>query len=94
LVEQYNDQLREIRASGLADTEAAAALRDMLRALRDQPRAVDATVKVGACFGHAEFSCFMKTENIRIAYDHICHQTTHLAKPASDMRTCMMDMFR
>lgn len=38
LNEQYNDQLRELRASGAADSAAATPLREALRALRDQPR--------------------------------------------------------
>ncbi len=38
LNEQYNDQLRELRASGAADSVEAAPLREALRDLRDQPR--------------------------------------------------------
>ena len=46
LIEQYNDQLREIRERGLADTDAAEPLRELLRALRDQPRITEGSVKV------------------------------------------------
>ena len=46
LIEQYNDQLREIRERGLADTDAAEPLRELLRALRDQPRVTEGSVKV------------------------------------------------
>ena len=46
LIEQYNDQLREIREQGLADTDAAEPLRELLRALRDQPRITEGSVKV------------------------------------------------
>ena len=46
LREQYNDQLRELRASGLADEREAGPLRDALRALRDQPRPADGAVEV------------------------------------------------
>ena len=49
LIEQYNDQLREIRERGLADTEAAEPLRELLRALRDQPRITEGSVKVQHC---------------------------------------------
>ncbi|BDA45307.1 probable 5-demethoxyubiquinone hydroxylase, mitochondrial [Coccomyxa sp. Obi] len=38
LNEQYNDQLRDLRASGAADSAEAEPLREALRALRDQPR--------------------------------------------------------
>lgn len=50
LIEQYNDQLREIRERGLADTDAAEPLRELLRALRDQPRITEGSVKVRCCF--------------------------------------------
>ena len=46
LIEQYNDQLREIRERGLADTDAAEPLRELLRALRAQPRITEGSVKV------------------------------------------------
>ena len=46
LREGYNDQLRDLRSSGLADTRAAGPLREALRALRDQPRPADGAVKV------------------------------------------------
>lgn len=46
LIEQYNDQLREIRERGLADTDAAEPLRELLRDLRDQPRITEGSVKV------------------------------------------------
>ena len=46
LIEQYNDQLREIRERGLAGTDAAEPLRELLRALRDQPRVTHDSVKV------------------------------------------------
>ncbi|CAL8471776.1 g11318 [Coccomyxa elongata] len=38
LNEQYNDQLRDLRASGVADSVEAAPLREALRDLRDLPR--------------------------------------------------------
>lgn len=38
LNEQYNDQLRDLRASEAADSAEAALLREALRDLRDQPR--------------------------------------------------------
>lgn len=38
LNEQYNDQLRDLRTSGVADSAEAAPLREALRDLRDQPR--------------------------------------------------------
>ena len=44
LVEQYNDQLRELREAGL--TEQAEEVREALRALRDQERAPESSVKV------------------------------------------------
>ena len=44
LVEQYNDQLRELREAGL--TEQAEEVRETLRALRDEERAPEASVKV------------------------------------------------
>lgn len=44
LVEQYNDQLRELRQAGL--TEQAEEVREALRALRDQERAPEASVQV------------------------------------------------
>ena len=43
-VEQYNDQLRELREAGL--TEEAEEVREALRALRDEERAPEASVKV------------------------------------------------
>jgi len=46
LIEQYNDQLREIRERGLADTDAAEPLRELLRDMRDQPRITEGSVKV------------------------------------------------
>ena len=50
LIEQYNDQLREIRERGLADTDAAEPLRELLRDLRDQPRITEGSVKVRGPF--------------------------------------------
>ncbi|KAL3158135.1 hypothetical protein ABBQ32_011731 [Trebouxia sp. C0010 RCD-2024] len=44
LVEQYNDQLRELREAGL--TEQAEEVREALRALRDEERAPEASVQV------------------------------------------------
>lgn len=44
LVEQYNDQLRELREAGLSET--AEEVRDALRALRDEERAPESSVKV------------------------------------------------
>lgn len=44
LVEQYNDQLRELREAGL--TEQAEEVREVLRDLRDEERAPEASVKV------------------------------------------------
>ena len=44
LVEQYNDQLRELREAGL--TEQAEDVRQVLRDLRDEERAPEAAVKV------------------------------------------------
>ncbi len=44
LVEQYNDQLRELREAGLS--EQAEEVREALRALRDEERAPESSVKV------------------------------------------------
>ena len=44
LVEQYTDQLRDIREAGMADE--AEEVREALRALRDEDRAPESTVKV------------------------------------------------
>lgn len=44
LVEQYTDQLRDIREAGIADE--AEEVREALRALRDEDRAPESTVKV------------------------------------------------
>lgn len=44
LVEQYTDQLRDIRQAGIA--EEAEEVREVLRALRDEDRAPESTVKV------------------------------------------------
>ncbi|DBA86769.1 hypothetical protein WJX77_010228 [Trebouxia sp. C0004] len=44
LVEQYNDQLRELREAGLS--EQAEEVREALRALRDKERAPESSVKV------------------------------------------------
>ena len=49
LVEQYNDQLRELREAGL--TEQAEQVREVLRDLRDEERAPEASVKV-LCSSH------------------------------------------
>ena len=43
-MEQYNDQLRELREAGLS--EEAEEVRSALRALRDEERAPEASVKV------------------------------------------------
>ena len=43
-MEQYTDQLRDIREAGLA--EEAGEVREALRALRDEERAPESTVKV------------------------------------------------
>ena len=43
-MEQYNDQLRELREAGL--TEQAEEVREVLRDLRDEERAPEASVKV------------------------------------------------
>lgn len=45
LVEQYNDQLRELREAGLS--ERAEEMREALRTLRDEERAPESSVKVG-----------------------------------------------
>ena len=50
LVERYNDQLRELREAGL--TEQAEEIREVLRDLRDEERAPEASVKV-------PFSCHL-----------------------------------
>ena len=44
LVEQYTDQLRDIREAGMADE--AEEVREALKALRDEDRAPESTVKV------------------------------------------------
>ena len=44
LTEQYNDQLRELREAGLG--EQAEEVREALRALRDEERAPESSVKV------------------------------------------------
>lgn len=44
LTEQFNDQLRELREAGLA--EQAEEVREALRALRDEERAPESSVKV------------------------------------------------
>ena len=44
MTEQYNDQLRELREAGLA--EQAEEVREALRALRDEERAPESSVKV------------------------------------------------
>jgi len=48
LVEQYNDQLRELREAGLS--EQAEEVREALRALRDEERAPESSVKVRLFF--------------------------------------------
>ena len=46
IVDQYNDQLRELREAGLADQLAD--LRATLRMLRDEERAPEGSIKVRA----------------------------------------------
>lgn len=55
LVEQYNDQLRELREAGLS--EQAEEVREALRALRDEERAPEASVQVQSLSDNAHTAC-------------------------------------
>ena len=86
LIEQYNDQLREIRERGLADTEAAEPLRELLRALRDQPRITEGSVKVCGALLVVQQVAIFKVELLSLEVSEVRRLVSvtslHVAEPS------------